>query len=391
MLDLDKRAISLIKFILLTFMLISDVKAENTNVSVRKIIPPKLDTAYLGKKILCHRPMRHGSPNMSVTQVSNKIIVHNYGHGGSGWTLGPGSAAYVNSLLENSHYAKTLTKDTPITIIGAGALGLFTAYDLLTKGYKNINIIADKFENLTSHNAGGLLAPVSMDNSPEMQKIIDKIGVDAYKFYAQIANNRHPHFLKGAVIIPTYFRTRDDSGLESYVGVVMAPAKDVILDFGNGKQQSMVAYDDGIFIDTAEMMTSLMKYLNGKVKFNKRKITNFNEIEDQYIINCSGLGAQELSNDDKMISVQGHLIMLKNQKPQNLKYMILIYLGEDKTKYGQKAKRSFYIFPKKLSDSGLNDVGVLGGTFIEDATSDTPNDEEFDIMLKGAKEFYGIK
>lgn len=133
------------------------------DIEVRKIIPPNLEITHLGKKILCHRPMRHGSPNMSVEQKDGKVIAHDYGHGGSGWTLGPGSAAYVNNLLINSTYAVDLKKDTPITIIGAGALGFFTAYDLLQKGYKNITIVAEKFDSLTSHNAGGLLAPVSQE------------------------------------------------------------------------------------------------------------------------------------------------------------------------------------------------------------------------------------
>jgi hypothetical protein len=49
------------------------------------------------------------------------------------------------------------------------------------------------------------------------------------------------------------------------------------------------------------------------------------------------------------------------------------------------------MFPKKLPNTGENDVGVVGGTFIEGATPETPNTEEFDVMIKGAKEFYGIK
>ncbi|MGI4775532.1 MAG: hypothetical protein ACRYE9_01145 [Janthinobacterium lividum] len=92
-----------------------------------------------------------------------------------------------------------------------------------------------------------------------------------------------------------------------------------------------------------------------------------------------------------MISVQGHLVMLKNQKPADLQYMILVYFGEDKSKSGQKIKRSFYMFPKHLANNEANDVGVVGGTFIEDATSATPNEQEFDIIIQNAKDFYGIK
>ncbi|MBS0185544.1 MAG: FAD-dependent oxidoreductase [Proteobacteria bacterium] len=171
---------------------------------VRKITPPKLDSLHLGTRITCHRPMRHGAPNMSVTKQGEQIIAHNYGHGGSGWTLGPGSAQHVNDLLLTSEYAHEVTKETPIAIIGAGALGLFSAYDLHQRGFRNITIVADKFEGLTSHNAGGLLAPVSMDNQPEIQGNIDKIGIDAYKFYESIAQKKHPHFKEGAVVVPTY-------------------------------------------------------------------------------------------------------------------------------------------------------------------------------------------
>jgi hypothetical protein len=363
------------------------------NTEVRKITPPNLDQMHLGKQILCHRPMRKGTPNMSVEYRNKKVIAHNYGHGGSGWTLGPGSASYVNSLLLQSKAASRigLKPDSPITIVGAGTMGLYSAYDLLQRGYRNITIVADRFDDLTSHNAGGLLAPVSMDNDPAMQKTIDRIGIDAYRFYASIANKRNPHFSEGAVIVPTYFENRADSGLEPYVGKVMKPAKDVVLDFGNGTTRKMVAYDDGIFIDTAKMMSGLTDYLKAnKVRFVKKKISTFDELDSQFIINSAGLGARELNHDSAMVSVQGHLIMLKDQNPADLQHMILVYFNEGKTVSGQKVKRSFYIFPKQLAGSSERDVGVIGGTFIEGASAATPNEEEFDILLQGAKRFYGM-
>ena len=336
--------------------------------------------------------MRHGSPNMSIEQQSGKIIANNYGHGGSGWTLGPGSASYVNNLLIKSPYAKDLNKKTPIVVIGGGVLGLFSAYDLVQKGYHHITVIAEKFEDLPSHNAGGLLAPVSMDNAPEMQPIIDQIGIDAYGFYAGIARKQNPHFQNGASIVPAYFESRHDSDLEPYVGKVISPAKDVILDFGNGTTRPMVAYDDGIFMNTAIIMADLHRYLKEHhVKFLRKKIKSFDEIDAKYIINCSGLGAKELNHDAKMLSVQGHLIMLKDQVPQDLQYMILIYLGEGKTESGQKIKRSFYIFPKHYTDSPPDDIGVLGGTFIDGATSATPNEPEFETIVQNARKFYGLE
>lgn len=230
-----------------------------------------------------------------------------------------------------------------------------------------------------------------MDNEPDMQKIIDEIGINAYRFYAAIAKKEHPILKEGSVIVPTYFRTRDESGLEPYVGKVMQPAKDVHLDFDNGTTQKMVAYDDGIFIDTGVLMDSLTNHLRSEVKFVKQEIKDFSEIETQYIINCAGLGGKELTNDPAMVSVQGHLIMLKDQKWEDLQHMILVYFDERLTAGGQPIKPSFYMFPKRLPGSGENDIGVIGGTFIEGATPETPNEEEFAIMIEGARNFYGIK
>lgn len=359
---------------------------------VRKITPPNLDEAYLGQKILCYRPMRHGSPNLSVVNVNGKVVAHNYGHGGSGWTLGPGSAGHVNSLMLNSKYAVDLSnKSVPIAIIGAGVIGLFTAYDLNKRGYKNITIYADRVDSLTSHNAGGLLAPVSMDNAPGMQATIDQIGIDAYRFYDGIAKNKNADFKTGAVVVPTYFNEREDSGLEPYVGKVMQPAKDVVLDFGNGTTRKMVVYDDGIYMDTATLMGELHKYMKAhNIAIVQRKINSFADLQQKFIFNCSGLGSTQLANDADVTPVQGHLIMLKNQVAMNMNYMILVYFGEGKTEADQKVKRSFYIFPKRLANSRPQDIGVVGGTFVEGGNPNTPNLKEFETLLKGAKQFYGI-
>lgn len=189
-----------------TFLAFTPLMAAPT-LEIRKITPPKLDSLHLGPQITCHRPMRHGAPNMSVTKQNEQIIAHNYGHGGSGWTLGPGSSQHVNDLLLTSEYAHEITKETPITILGAGALGLFSAYDLHQRGFKNITIVAEKFEGLTSHIAGGLLAPVSMDNHPEIQETIDKIGIDVINFMNPLFGKSTPILKKALLLFPLILKT----------------------------------------------------------------------------------------------------------------------------------------------------------------------------------------
>jgi glycine/D-amino acid oxidase-like deaminating enzyme len=93
-------------------------------------------------------------------------------------------------------------------------VGLFTAYDLIKRGFSNTTIYAEKLDSLASHYAGGLLAPVSMNNDHAMQPIIDQIGIDAYRFYDDVARNKNKDFKKGARLVPSYFNSREDSGLE---------------------------------------------------------------------------------------------------------------------------------------------------------------------------------
>jgi hypothetical protein len=55
--------------------------------------------------------------------------------------------------------------------------------------------------------------------------------------YKSIAHGTHEDFIAGASIVPSYFKSKESSGLEPYVGTVMEPAKDVILDFSNGTRR----------------------------------------------------------------------------------------------------------------------------------------------------------
>ena len=377
-------------FIILIILFASGA-ANKTFIEVRNIKPPKLGKKYYGKHITCIRPMRKGSPRMEIEELNGKIIAHNYGHGGSGWTLAPGATNYIIDKLDLKLKQANITKSESITIIGAGVMGLFSAYELIKRGYNNITIVAQSYSELTSHNAGGLIAPVSMDNTPQVQALINEIGVESYNFFKKVAKGKNKTIKKGSSIIPAYFETRQESGLEAYVKKnMMKKSRDVVLDFGNGTRRVMVEYSDALFVDVG-IWEDLRSYLiQRNVAFKTDTVKNIADIKSKVVINCSGLGAKDLVKDNKMVPVQGHLVMLKDQNPQDLQYMILTYGKTTTTKAGFKVKRSFYIFPKRLPGSKHRDVGVIGGTFIHGADKNTPNFEEFGIMKTNARRFYGL-
>jgi D-amino-acid oxidase len=365
---------------------------------LRFLYPPRLEAVNVGTQYECYRPKRIEGPALRMRKIGKKKVGSGFGMGGSGWTLGPTSGKYIVDLFEKDFHKK----DEPIAILGAGVMGLFTAYELVQRGYTHLTIYAKEFDNLTSHKAGGLLAPTTIGNSP-IGEVIEQIGFDAYRFYSKIARGEHPVFKTGARIMPAYFRERSMSGLEPYVKKkVMQPAKDVIVDFRNGKRYKMVAYDDAIFIDVGALMARLTEYLkegkgrerssNSPIPFIQREIKNFDELQEEVIFNCTGHGADVLEKEEQghLVPVQGHLIMLRGQKKEQLQYMIDVpWEPQALTESGHTGSRLIYLFPKSVPGSAEGDVGVLGGTFIEKADWTTPNKKEHELLIERAREFFG--
>src|ERR1700731_127289 len=63
--------------------------------AVGPIIQIRADMDRIFRITVCTRPFRAAGPRQDVERVGDKYIVHNYGHGGSGWSLSWGSAGGV--------------------------------------------------------------------------------------------------------------------------------------------------------------------------------------------------------------------------------------------------------------------------------------------------------
>ncbi len=358
--------------------------------SVRFLQPPSLDKDYLGKKIICQRAIRQQCPAFWVEKTKKHSIAHNYGYGGSGWTLAPGAAHYIVQLLQQKMPQKP-TKTTDISVIGAGVLGLFTALELLEQGYKNITILAEQFQDLPSHHAGALLAPAFMEVNADYQPLIHPISLYAYRFYHKIATQKHPLFSKGASLLPLYIPRKETERFLGYVTAgVMKPAQKVTLDFGNGTTRPMAVFDEGIFINTGLMMETLTTILKPYVTFINQKISDLSEIHSPVVFNCTGLSAKTLVPDSLVKKAVGHLILLKNQDPQDWQYMLSAHSGPGCDVSDSKAKRFLCAFPKHIPGTSPTDIGVIGGTYKEEGAEPFNDEEEFDQIIQRLKIFYGI-
>jgi glycine/D-amino acid oxidase-like deaminating enzyme len=94
-----------------------------------KLVFPRLRASVdrITRITVCTRPFRAQGPRLDAEQIGRKTIVHNYGHGGSGWSLSWGSSAIAVQKA-------MATGERDIAVIGCGALGLTSAILLQRAG-----------------------------------------------------------------------------------------------------------------------------------------------------------------------------------------------------------------------------------------------------------------
>ena len=128
--------------------------APYSPVSPLTLAPIRADSDRVTRITVCTRPFRPLGPRIEAEKFDAKTIIHNYGHGGSGWSLswGSGTLAVRKALA---------TGEKDIAVIGCGALGLTSAI-VAQKAGLNVTIYAkDLPPNVRSSLASGVWTPSS--------------------------------------------------------------------------------------------------------------------------------------------------------------------------------------------------------------------------------------
>ena len=103
---------------------------------------------------VCLRPFRPAGPRVETERLGDVLVVHNYGHGGSGWSLSWGSSARAVRLAMQASPAE-------VAVIGCGALGLTSAILAQRAGARVTIYARDQLPETTSARATGEWTPDS--------------------------------------------------------------------------------------------------------------------------------------------------------------------------------------------------------------------------------------
>jgi glycine/D-amino acid oxidase-like deaminating enzyme len=118
------------------------------------IAPMRISSNLLIDVKCCIRPFRALGPRLDAEQIGDTLVIHNYGHGGSGWSLswGSGEIAVGKAL-------SVLPKE--IAVVGCGIIGLTAAIVAQRAGLKVTIYARDMFPRTRSVRANGSWTPDS--------------------------------------------------------------------------------------------------------------------------------------------------------------------------------------------------------------------------------------
>lgn len=339
-----------------------------------KLTPPNLSDDHIQSHITCVRPKRQGGARIESQYFTDKLVIHNYGHGGFGWSLLPGSVLHAIALLDQAlQNNPSWAGSKNVTVLGAGCYGLLTAIFLHERGW-NVTIIAEQTDELASHKAAGSLAVIAIKASKTNQPLMDQMAVDSYVFYKNAAARKDAMFA-GSTPIPVY-KIHDGTPNYRYPLVaagVMPEPEDVVINFGNEKSYAAKKFDT-FALDTARLMQDFKdKILRYEIPVITKKITAFAEVSAPVIFNCTGLGARAW-DDVAIVPVQGHLVRVKNQPTDALGYMVYAHVRID------GKLREITWTPK--------DGGMLGASVVNWEERLDTNAELADAIIQYARIFF---
>jgi glycine/D-amino acid oxidase-like deaminating enzyme len=272
---------------------------------------------------VCSRPFRAAGPRLNTEMLGDTLVVHNYGHGGSGWSLSWGSAQIV---LE-----KALARgDKNLAVIGCGALGLTTAVLALKMGC-SVTLYAKELLPLTrSARATGSWTPDSRialrdDAGPAMGDLWERMARFSWKSYRSYLGlpGKPVEFGDRYYITDgsgqNYYSTPNALAFAQYSsritdivpsGVDMPPGS-TPFQFPNVRRTENMVFNVASYGHT---LMAEFYAMGGKLEVREfHEPAEFTRLKQKVVINCTGYGARSLWKDESLIPVRGQIAWLVPQ------------------------------------------------------------------------------
>ncbi|MDN3690283.1 FAD-dependent oxidoreductase [Cyclobacterium jeungdonense] len=311
--------------------LLAEPLANNGNFEIlKKVRLPevKVSSSRVIKESVGLRPFRRSGPRIEAQEFGNKLLIHNYGHGGSGWSLSWGSAMLACELVPQDPGLKK------IGVMGCGVLGLSTARTLQNKGYQVTIYTKDVYPNVTSAMATGTWSPSHKliepgKITPEFQEKFERAYFHSYYTYQrmlglnQVVNWMDNYSIKttsntNSEAKPTGPGLKDGlitEEMDFYPKGEPLSRRENPFKFKNVTKNPTTIFNIPSYL---KMLTNDFLLTGGKLEIKEfNRIEDVDSLPEKCIVNCTGLGSMKLFGDEDMLPVSGQLCFLIPQPELN--------------------------------------------------------------------------
>lgn len=273
---------------------------------------------------VCTRPFRPAGPRLEAESIGPRTLVHNYGHGGSGWSLAWGYAEAVRDRIAPG-------RPKTVSVLGAGAIGLTTAIAIAETGAKvTIHAREMPMESRSARATGvwspssriGFASAVSAGFAAQWQILtrrsyarhLSYVGRAGHpveftpRFYVR-SDEREPPIVPAPEEAPEFLELdRTVRGLTP----VWSEREGTPFPTSRGVRGGLV-----MTFNIAEYTRQLVQdfqTLSGR--FERAELSSRAELmalPGEAIVNCSGYGARALLEDETLIPVRGQIAWMAPQ------------------------------------------------------------------------------
>lgn len=291
------------------------------------LAPLETDPSLISRITVCTRPFRPAGPRIEAEAFGGKRLVHNYGHGGSGWSLSWGSGALARDLALEGGVR-------PVAVIGCGALGLTAALQILRSGAPTTIYAAERTPFTRSARATGVWSPSSRvaDETVAGDDFADRWESLARRSWA--AHHAYVGLDGDPVSFMDQYNLRDAEGQGSPIGPEPTPGRVRFAHLDN-RLTGLVPRSRALrpgehpfpvpnarvgpqmtfnVAEYARQMSDAFLIEGGRIVsrvFHDR--SELAELAEPVIVNCTGYGARALFGDDSLVPVRGQIGWLAPQ------------------------------------------------------------------------------
>jgi len=276
---------------------------------------------------VCLRPFRAAGPRLDTEQIGDTLVVHNYGHGGSGWSLSWGSGTLaVGKAMAGS--------PKEVAVIGCGALGLTSAILAQQAGAQVTIYAKDLLPDTRSARATGTWTPdsriaLTSHAQPGFAAIWEQMARTSFKTYRRYLGlpGNPVEWVDRYILSDLAPEDRQDApdplGFAEYRDSIrdLAPRAQDLPPGATPFPTRYVRRNSMLIFNIADYGHTLMSDFlaaGGKVRrMEFHAPSELAQLKEKVVINCTGYGARALWQDESIIPVRGQIAWLIPQPEVN--------------------------------------------------------------------------